>query len=168
MLALSNHFGQVKGGRGFYRSRIGLRFLVIVGLGAMVVTVFPLLSGCGSDSTPGGSVKGKNAPTAAKSGATKMQMGSPLLVREVGADPEKMGLVQKRSDSKPIEMFSGMSLEELEAKAAAERKKYNSPDTEILPGITKKEVEAKLASQKNIGPKVSEIFPGYDRGGTGC
>jgi hypothetical protein len=165
MLALSTHFRQMRRGRGFYRSPISLRFLVLVGLGAMVVIVFPLLSGCGSDSTPGGSVKMKNAPAATKSAATKMQMGSPMFVGERGADPGKMGLVQKQSYSEPIEMFSGMSMKEVKEKAAAERKKYNSPDTEIFPGMTKKEVEAKLSSQENIGLKVSELVPGLTEEG---
>ena len=64
-MTLSNHAAQMEAGRKPARKRIWSRLLAGAGLGAMVLTVLSFLPGCGSDSTPGDSVQGKNAKAAA-------------------------------------------------------------------------------------------------------
>jgi hypothetical protein len=147
--------GQRKGHRGLFRNRICSKLLVLVGLGTMVLAVCSLLSGCGSDSTPGGSVKGKNAKTATKSGTMKPQAVTPLLADQEETGPGKKSLAKKPPDSKNIEVFPGVTIEEVEAKLAANRAK---PSTEVFPGITMEEVEAKLAEGRAKRP--TEVFPG--------
>ena len=119
------------------RKHICLRIPVLIGLGAMGLLVFGLLPGCGSDSTPAGVVK--TGP------------GEKALV--------KKALVKKQPDSKHIEVFPGVTLEEVEATMAASR---TNPPREVFPGVTLEEVEAKMAASRTNQPK--EVFPGLTQG----
>jgi hypothetical protein len=164
MFTLFNHFVQVTEGRRLARKRVCIKILVLIGLGIMVLMVIALLSGCGSDSTPGGSVKEKNAKAAAGSKATKMPAVISLLTDKEGTDPGKMGNVKKQPDAQRLEAFPGMTVEELEARDAADRKKFEDPNNEIFPGITRKELEARVAAdRKKFEDPNHEIFPGITR-----
>ena len=96
MVTLSNHAGQREEGQKTARKRICSRLLVLVGLGAMVLTVLSFLPGCGSDSTPGGSVKGKTAKPAARAEGVKPQTPAALMLDQAGTVP---GKVKKQPDS---------------------------------------------------------------------
>jgi hypothetical protein len=149
-------------GRKPSRIRIWSRILVLAGLGTMVLTGLCLLPGCGSDSTPGGSVKGKDAKTASL-GAKKSGGAISLLADKdkEGMDPGKMGQIKPQPESRRIEVFPGMTTDEMEAKAAAEQKKFVAMDNEVAPGITKKELEAKIAADREkFLSQPQEIFPG--------
>ena len=154
------HSGQGKEGRALFRNRIWLRILVLAGLGAMVLTVLCLLPGCGSDSTPGGSVKGENAKTAGL-GAKKSVAVTPLLIDKDETGPGKMGTIKQQPKSNFVEPIPGVTQEKLEARAAADRKILESPDTEVFPGVTQAQLEARLAAdKKSFDPKTAEVFPG--------
>jgi len=154
------HSGQRKGGRALFRKRIWLRILVLAGLGAMVLTVLCLFPGCGSDSTPEGSVKGKNAQTATSPKPQKMPGPISLLGDKEETGPGKMGKIQQQPESNFVEPIPGVTQEELEARAAADRKILDSPDTEVFPGMTQAELEARLAADTGFDPKTAEVFPG--------
>ena len=158
MVTLSNHTGQVEAGQKPAGRRIGSKLLVLVGLGAMVLTVLSFLPGCGSDSTPGGSVKGKSAKPAARAEAVKPLSPGALLIDQEGTVP---GKVKKQPDSKQIEMFPGVTPEVLEARLAESRKKYLSMRHEVFPGITQEELDARVAAsrQKYLSMR-HEVFPG--------
>jgi hypothetical protein len=155
MLTVSNHSGQVEAGQRLSQKHICLRILVLVSLGSMVLAVFGLLPGCGSDSTPSGVVKGKNAPTATKSGTMKPQAVAPLFSDQEETGAGKKALVKKQPDSKHIEVFPGVTQEEVEAEMAANR---TNPPQEVFPGVTLEEVEAEMAANRTNPPK--EVFPG--------
>lgn len=158
MITLSNHSGQVEEGRNSARTHIGSRLLVLVGLGAMVFTVLSCLPGCGSDSTPGGSVKGKNAKPAARAEGVKPQVPSTLLMDQAGTVPGKM---KKQPDSQRMEVFPGVTREELEARLAESRKNHAAMRPEVLPGITQEQLDARLAqSRKNHLAMRQEVLPG--------
>jgi hypothetical protein len=161
MFTLSKtHPGQMKGGRALFRKRIWLRILGLAGLGAMVLTVLCLLPGCGSDSIPEGSVKGKNAKTATKSKLKKMQEPISLLADKYETGSGKMGKIKHKPESNFVEPIPGVTQEELDVRAAADRKILESPDTEVFPGMTQAELEARLAADSSFDPKTAEVFPG--------
>jgi hypothetical protein len=147
-----------KDGRG--RSPKGLRlgFWVLAGLGMMIF----LFSGCGSESTPGGTVKKKNASQAE---SRKSQGGTPLLKDQegIGTGNKKIAVSPPDAPKHP-DIFPGITNEEMEAKANADRKKVLDSDDEIFPGMTRKQYEAKAAAdqQKVLAPDI-EIFPGMTR-----
>jgi hypothetical protein len=145
----------VKKSQDLYKNKPWLTFLVLVTLGTMVLAVCSLLLGCGSDSTPASGVKGKHASTATKSGIVKSQAVTQLLPNQEAAGPGKKGLVKKPPDAKTIEVFPGVTAEQVEAKLAANRAKR---PTEVFPGVTAEEVEAKLAANRAKRP--TEVFPG--------
>jgi hypothetical protein len=158
------HSGQRKGGGALVRKRIWLRTLVLAGLGAMGVTVLCLLPGCGSDSTPGGSVKGKNAATATSPKPKKMQGSISLLVDKEETGPGKMGTIKHQPEANLVEPIPGVTREEMEAKAAAERKIFESPDSEVFPGMTKAKWDERIeAERKSFDPKTAEVFPGMTK-----
>jgi hypothetical protein len=161
MLTLSNFSGQMEDGQKPARKRIGSRLMVGVGLGAMVLTALVFLPGCGSDSTPGGSVKGKNAKPAASAEAPKPLAPGALLIDQQGTGP---GKVKKRPDSKQMEVLPGITQEALDAKLEESRKKHLSTPQEVLPGITQEELDAKLAEsrQKHLSTP-QEVFPGITK-----
>lgn len=163
MFTLSKtHSGQRQDGRALSRKRIWLRTLVLAGLGAMmVVTGLCLLPGCGSDSTPGGSVKGKDAKTVTSPKTKKMQGAISLLVDKEQTGPGKTRTIKQRPESTFVEPIPGVTQEELEARAAADRKIIESPDTEVFPGMTQRELEARMAADKaSFDLKTAEVFPG--------
>jgi hypothetical protein len=161
MVTVSNHAGQVAEGQKPGRKRICSRLLVVVGLGAMVLTVLGFLPGCGSDSTPGGAVKGKSAKPAARAEGVKAQTPAALVLDQAGMAPEK---VQKQPGSQRVEVFPGLTREVLEAKMAESRKNQLAMRQEVFPGITKEELDAKIAAdrQKHISMR-QEVFPGITK-----
>ena len=158
MLTLSNHAGQVEEGQKPAKKRIGSRILVLASLGAMVLTVLGFLPGCGSDSTPGGAVKGKNAQTATRAEAVKPQAPIVLLIDQEGTVP---GKVKKQPDSQRNEAFPGITQEALDAKVAESRQKHLAARQEVFPGITQEALDAKVAAsrQKHLAVR-QEVFPG--------
>jgi hypothetical protein len=115
--------------------------------------------GCGSDSTPKGATSENMGATAKKAGGMKGAM--PLLSDKV----VEMGKVEKRADSRRIEVVPGYTQAELEARHAEQREKYReyNANMEIAPGITQREVEARRAEQqtKYQGYKANmEVAPG--------
>ena len=146
-----------------YKNKPWLTFLVLVTLGTMVLAVCSLLLGCGSDSTPGGTVKGKNASTATKS-LTKSAAVTPMLIGEKETGPGKKGLMAKPPDYEGIEMLPGVTRESIEARIAADRKEIEAPSTELFPGITREQLEAKTAADRGkIEAPSTEVFPGITR-----
>ena len=135
MLTLSgSHSGPVQTVRALFRKRIWLRILVLAGLGAMVLTVLCLLPGCGSDSTPGGAVKGKNAKTAG-AGAKKSAVVSSLLTDKEGMDPGARKIAKQPQaqtaaydnlDPNLVKVAPGMTLKQLQDKSAEQTAAYNS------------------------------------------
>jgi hypothetical protein len=148
-----NHYGQIEAGPQLSQKHFYIRIFVAVCLGAMLLAVFGL-SGCGSDSTPAG-VKGKNPPPATKSGSMNSQAVTPRLADQEAYSAGKKGFVKKQPDSKNIEVFPGVTLEEVEATMAASRTKL---PIEVFPGVTSDEVEATMAANRINLPV--EVFPG--------
>ncbi len=173
-----------------YKNKPWLTFLVLVTFGTMVLAVCSLLPGCGSDSTPGGSVKGKNAKTVAKSNPTKTQGTSKLLLDEetktidnatIKHHPEyqrletSLGVTLEELDARieadrklsvdpDAEVFPGMTRGELYARAEADRKLSEDPDIEVFPGITRRELHARQAEHlRSFDPKTEEVVPGVTR-----
>jgi hypothetical protein len=152
-----------KNSQDLYNNRPWLTFWVLVILGTMVLAVCSLLPGCGSDSTPKSSVKGKNAPTATKS-LTKPAAVTPMLIGQKETGPGKKGLMAKPPDSLGIEVLPGVTKEKMEARVAADRKKIEAPGTEVFPGITREQLEAKIAAdRKKIEAPGAEVFPGITK-----
>jgi hypothetical protein len=146
-----------------YKNKPWLTFLVTLTLGTMVLAVCSLLLGCGSDSTPGGTVKGKNAPTATKP-LTKPAAVTTMLIGQKETVPGKKGLMAKPPDSLGIEMLPGVTKDNMESRIAADRKKIEAPGTELFPGITREQLEAKIAAgRKKIEAPGTEVFPGITR-----
>jgi hypothetical protein len=156
MLTLS-FSGQAGKGQKPARKRIGSK-LMGVGLGAMMLTVLGFLPGCGSDSAPGGSVKGKNAKPAARAEAAKPRSpGAPLIDLE-GTVP---GKIKKQPDSQHKEVLPGITQEALDAKLAEARQKHLARGQEVFPGITQEALEAKLAESRQRHLSLGqEVFPG--------
>ena len=160
MLTLSNCSGQVQEGQKSARKRTGSRVLVGIGLGAMMLTVLSFLPGCGSDSTPGGSAKGKNANPAARAATAKPLTPGSLVLDQQGTGS---GKIKKRPDSKQMEVLPGITQEELDAKLEASRQKHLSlRGQEVFPGITQEELDAKLEAgrQKHLSLRGQEVFRG--------
>jgi hypothetical protein len=145
------------------RKRMSLRVLFFVGIGAMILTVFCLLPGCGSDSKPGSSVAGKEEKSSKSTKPGKSQGVMPLVLEEK-TKSGNLGQAPKAS-SQRIEVLPGMTQAELEAKAAeslVEMKKAAKTRGPIVGGMTQEQLEAKYAeSQKMLHSKGGgEIFPG--------
>ena len=157
MLTLSNHAAQVEAGQKPAPKRIWPRLLAGVGLGAMVLTVLSFLPGCGSDSTPGGSVKGKNAKPAARAEGVKPQPPVALLVDQAGTVP---GKVKQQPDFKFNEVFPGVTREALEAKLAESRKNHLAVRQEVFPGITQADLDARIAANRQKHDPRQMILPG--------
>ena len=157
MLTLSgSHSGPVQTVRALSRKRLWLRTMVLAGLGALVLTVLCLLPGCGSDSTPGGAVKGKNAK-AAGAGAKKSAAVTPLLTDKEGMDPGARKIAKQPPDSQQNEVSPpGMTLEELKAKTAEQTAAYYNRDPnliEVSPGMTLRQVKANAAREQVNKPQ---------------
>jgi hypothetical protein len=153
-----------KKSQNLYKNKPWLTFLVTLTLGTMVLAVCSLLLGCGSDSTPGGAVKGKNAKTAGVE-AKKMESITPLLVDNKGKDSEARKIAkQPRAPQKMEGSPPGMTVEELRAKTAAQKAAYYNRDpnlAEVTPGLTLKQLQEKTAAQSyNRDPNLIEVYPG--------
>jgi hypothetical protein len=139
-----------KGGQEIISRSFWLRLLVPVGLGAMMLAVFCLLPGCGSESPP------KKEKAAKSSGGKKMDTVLPMLV-----DKPEAGTGQAKG-LQTFDKVPGMPTEEeFKAKAAKARSDWErrSPKMEILPGITQEQIDAKLAESRKRNPKL-EVLPG--------
>jgi hypothetical protein len=145
----------VKKSQDFYKNRPGLTFLVLVTLGTMVFV------GCGSDSTPGGSVKGKNTQTSAT--PTAKQSIAPTMVLmggKGGSEAGKMGDIKKGPERKSVQIPGMATQEEMEARNAAAIKKMRSPGLEVN-GITQEEMEARNAAAIKMAHSPGmEVMPG--------
>ena len=142
-------------GQAFSRKLIWLRLLVLVGLGAMVLAIFCILPGCGSDSNPGGAVKGKDEKTA-KSSVKVIPRREILLYKESKVKEYPTG-----SGSPRIEVLPGVTQGELDARGAVDRKKFDSPRIKVLPGVTQGELDARQAAERNPDPRLMlQTFPG--------
>lgn len=150
----------VKKSQDLYKNRPWLPFLVLVIFGTMVLAVCSILPGCGSDGTPGASVKGKNDNAATGSKVPKMQGAIPLLTDTQG-NGGRLGSLKKSPEVQRVEIFPGITQDELDAKKAAHDKKLKEPGLEIFPGITREQMDAKLqAHRKQVLDPDIEIFPG--------
>lgn len=161
MMTLSTNAGQMEKSQRSARKRIWSQLLILVGLGTMVLAVCSLLLGCGSDSTPGGAVKGKNAKTASIPTAKDSQVPGMLLMGGKGAS----GAGEKADIKKQPEPNSvptpSITLEEMEARNAAAVKMARSPGLEIAPGVTREEMEARNAAAAKIAQSPGlEVMPG--------
>ncbi len=160
MMTLSNNSGQMEKGQKSVRKRICSRLLVLVGVGMMVVAVCSLLLGCGSDSTPGGSVKGKNDKTASIPTAKKSQVPALLVTGEKGTSKAgEKGDIKRQPEQKsaPIQ---GITREEMDARNAAAVKMARSPGFEIK-GLTREEMDARNAAAAKLAQSPGlEIMPG--------
>jgi hypothetical protein len=163
MMTFSKNSGQMEKGQKSARKRISLQLLVLVGLGAMLLTFSCLLSGCGSDS---------KTEKATASDKARKQMPARLVMEE-GKAPGEAGKIKpanKMPELRPTEIvvapdeevFPGVTRKELEARLEESRKK-GPPDMEIFPGITRKEVEARIEESRKKGPPDMEIFPGMTK-----
>lgn len=161
MVKVSNYSGLVEEGRRAARKRIRSRLAVLVGLGAMGLTVLGLFPGCGSDSTPKGVVQGKDAKPAASAKAAKPQAPTAMLVDQGGTVPKNL---KQRPNPQLMEVFPGMTREALEAKLAENRKKHFSVRQEVFPGMTQEDLDAKIAEnrKKHLSMR-PEVFPGITK-----
>jgi hypothetical protein len=139
------------------RQGVGLGFLVLIGLGTMIM----FFLGCGSGNSP---TSKKPEKTAKSSGAITPQTAGPLL-----SGSKESRELHKSREAKRIEVVPGYTQEELEAKNAPVRKKYEGLKNtiEIAPGITQSEIDARNAEttkkyqdmRNNI-----ELAPGITQG----
>jgi len=104
-------------------------------------------------------VKGKNTKTATASKPEKSQ-GQISLLMEDETGPGKIGKIKLKPESNFVEPIPGVTQEDLEARAAAERKMIESPEAEIYPGITQGALTAKLAAEQSFDLKTAEVLPG--------
>jgi hypothetical protein len=153
-------FWQRKGGRRLFRNYIKYiwsKRLVLAGLGAMVVTMLCILSSCGSDNSPGGSVKGNNVKIATSLKPEKIKERVSLLVDKEETGPRKMGKIKHQPELIFVEPIHGVTQEELDLSASANRKILELPDTEIFPGMTQAELDAQNVRQEV--PNIRELVP---------
>jgi hypothetical protein len=150
----------VKKSQDLYKNRPWLTFLELVTLGTVVLAVCALLLGCGSDSTPGGSVKGKDAKTASIPAAKNSPAPSMLLMGEKGASGAGKADTKKQPERNTF-LMQGITLEEMEARNAAAVKMARSPGMEVMPGVTREEMEARNAAAVKVARSPGmEVMPG--------
>ena len=152
------NYAQDKEGRALPGKVICLRAAGFFGLGAML-TILCLLFGCGSDSKQSGSVSGKNEKTAKSSNAPgALQV---MVDNETGP-----GKVKKEPVAANVEIHpgAGVTVQEVEEWAAADRKRTESPTFEVLPGITRGELEARIAADRTRSESPNyEVLPGITK-----
>ncbi len=141
---------------GFSRNESWLRFLALVTLGTMIL----FFLGCGSDNKPGGTVSGKNQ-NAAKSGSKGSKAAISALTGNVP------GTTQREAPSDNVEVLPGMTRAQLNARMAADQKKYEASRNtgEVFPGMkmTEAELEAKMAADQkkyDASKDTAEDVPG--------
>jgi hypothetical protein len=161
MMTLSNNAVHREKGQTSARKHICSPPLALAGLGTMVLAVCFLLLGCGSDSTPGGAVKGKNAQTSSTPAAKQSQAPTMLLMGEKGASGAgKTADIKKQPDRKSI-LMQGITLEEMEARNAAAVKMARSPGMQVMPGVTVEQMKARNeAAVKKARSPGMEVMPG--------
>lgn len=135
-----------------------LRNQILGSLGASILITFFILLGCGSDSKPA-----KNEKAAASAVANKTQSVARLVLGNNQTAREEGGKAKKEPASRFIEIFPGVTKEDIDAEARVARKEFDKPTTEIFPGITRKEVDARLEASRKEPPPDMEIFPGITR-----
>lgn len=162
MMTLSNNSGQMEKGQQSTRKRILPRLLILVGFGAMVLTICSLLLGCGSDGKSKSAVNGKSD----KADVSKKKGTEPMLplVTEKGSTPKgpsSGGIVNKFD-----QYLSGVpnpkaKMDELNAAAV---KSAESLNPEILPGVTRREMESKMEKAREMAQSLNvEILPGITK-----
>ncbi len=139
-----------------YRKSAGFRPLVIMGLGAMILAVFCLLPGCGSDSTTKGTASAKKERSAKSPGDTGTRMITSLLSDKEGNAPQVPTL-----DNLP----DNISREELESKIKAAEQAMLDPKRELVTGLTLEQMNTQIeaAKQATLDPK-REVVPGLTMG----
>jgi len=152
-----NHLHRPKGQALANNRRNGRGILVSLSLGALMLMLMTLsfLPGCGSGSTPPEAVKGKNEKAAPSAKALKPSATLPLITDKQEIAP---GAVKEV-------LPPGATREEMEARAALDRRKLESPKVEVLPpGITRAELKARDAAEQKPDPKVMmESLPGFSQ-----
>jgi hypothetical protein len=125
------------------KRKFGLLVMVFVGL-AMINFLLP---GCGSDKKSG---DGKTEKSRTNLGSKK----SHVRVQELfsGKDVPNIGLTKGA-----LEVYPGMTEEQLNARLAEERKRYNY---EALPGVTQDELKATIAAGRKELEAQREVMPG--------
>jgi hypothetical protein len=163
MMRLSNKIGEMGTAQRSARKRICSQLLVLLGLGTMVLAVCSLLLGCGSDSTPGGSVKGKNAKTSSTPDAKKSPAPAMVLMEgKKGPEAGKMGDIQKQPDQNSV-LVNGLTLQEMEARNEAAVKMLRSPGMEAMPGVTREEMDRRNAEAEKMSRSQNvEVMPGVN------
>jgi hypothetical protein len=163
-----------------YGKSAWFRHLAIIGLGAMILSMFCLLPGCGSDSTPKGAASAKKEKSGKSDGAVKAI--TPLLFDKeaVGTEPplppsgkHPLSLSAEEIEAKrreaaerlekldpKREIIAGMNLEQLNAKLEQERAKKPNPNLEAFPGLTQGQLETKREEAAKRSAMRSEVLPG--------
>lgn len=187
-MTLNNNSGCMEQHKHSVGKRLVSKGLVLVGLGTMMLAVCFLLPGCGSESTPVGSVKGKDAKTSSTPAVTRSQAGAMLVVGDKGASgagepagikkqPERNSLPMggisreemdarnaaavKAGRSMNIEVMRGVTLEEMEARNAAAIKAARSMNIEVMPGVTLEEMKQRNAAAVKFAQSANiEVIPG--------
>jgi hypothetical protein len=155
-------------GRAFSRKLMGLRILVLIGLGAMGLMIVSLLPGCGSDSNTGGSVSGKNEKTVKSSKTPKPQSVLPLLTDKEGIVRGERGKIKQKSELQHLQAFpgAGVTMEQVRAKMAEDQKTFDPRVVEAFPGsrMTQEQLRAKMAEdRKTLDPKLMETLPNVNQ-----
>ena len=145
------------------RKCICSQFLILLGLGTMVLAVCSLLLGCGSDSTPGGSVKGKNAKTSSTPNAKQSQAPATVLMEgKKGSEAVKMGDIKKQPDQNSV-LINGLTLQEMDDRNSAAVKMSRSPSMEVMPGVTREEMDRRNAAAVKMSRSQNvEVMPGVN------
>jgi hypothetical protein len=150
-----------KKSKNFNENRAWLRSLALITLGTLVLAVCFFLLGCGSDSTPGGAAKGKNAKAAKSANETKMPAATSLLTDKEGRASEKTAKIKHHPKSNVVEPFIDLTSEEIDARQAADRKMLEGQDLELSPGLTQAQLDAKQAEDFEIYESQNrELSPG--------
>jgi hypothetical protein len=136
-----------------------LRARGLLGLGVML-SIFCLLLGCGSDSKQSGSLSAKKEKTAKSSNA-------PGTVNMMVNNNNGPGKINKEPIARDVEVYpgAGVTAQEAEERVAADRQRTESPTFEALPGVTRGELDARIAAnrKRSESPTV-EVLPGITRG----
>jgi hypothetical protein len=149
-----------KNSQDLYKNRPWLTFLVLVTLGTMVLAVCSLLLGCGSDSTPGGAVKGKNAKASSSPATKDPQASTVLLMEGKGVSVAGKTDIKKQPERNSV-LMHGITMEEMEARNAAAVKMARSASMEIKPAVTREEMEARNAAAVKMAQSPGmEVMPG--------
>ncbi|MDO9573545.1 MAG: hypothetical protein Q7I94_01025 [Candidatus Contubernalis sp.] len=142
-----------------YKNRPWSMFLVLVTLGTMIF----FFMGCGSDSTPGRSVKEEKAKTSSTPTAKQSQAPAMVLMGgKGGSEAGKMGDIKKGPERKSVQIPGITTLEEMEARNAAAVKMMRSPGVEFN-GLTREEMEKRNAAAAKMARSLDvQVIPGVN------